>query len=187
MTQVRVGVVRPSAIGAPVLVSGRMSWAPHARRVVDGDVQVPSAFQVPLDGLTRPVIEVSSAWVWRVSEFITAGAPSPLYLMVPESSELVDYADLVEVDPATLEPAESAVPAWEAAVSEVRGYRDDTVASTATAKSKAEAAQLSAAHAENAQADAEQARSDAQTAAAAAHLDVDHDTTIGCILTRGTA
>lgn len=185
MSSVRVGVVRPSATGTPVLVQGYLLWAPHARRAVDGDVQLPASFRVDLDGSVRPVIEVESGWAWRVTEFVTGGAPGPRYLTVPESSEVVDYADLTEVDPATLEPTESTVPAWEAAVSEVRGYRDDTVASSATAKSKAEAAQLSAAHAENAQLAAEQARTGAEQAADAAHLDVDHDTTIGWILTRG--
>lgn len=55
------------------------------------------------------------------------------YFLVPDVDGVLEYADLPDVDPNTLEPSESAVPAWDAVVSVVAGYQASAAASAAAA------------------------------------------------------
>lgn len=85
--------------------------------------------RVPLDPAGRGVLHVQDGdtdWLvqlvvgWRRTVWSRWWQPVP--------GRVTSLWDLPEVDPATLAPAEDAVPAWTAAVDEVRGLRDDTYA-----------------------------------------------------------
>jgi len=92
-----------------------LQFTPTDRRTV-GDVTVlPSPFQATL---VAGVVDVELApngpgWAWRIDECITGLSVRTIYVNVPATGP-VNYADLVHVDPATLNPAPAASPAWAA-------------------------------------------------------------------------
>lgn len=53
----------------------------------------------------------SPDWVWRMDERVPGGRRNR-YVAVPNSLTPVEYADLVEIDPATLEPLAEPQAAW---------------------------------------------------------------------------
>jgi hypothetical protein len=84
-----------------------VEWRPTKRRNVAGDVVLPAPFTVGLAD-TPPVIDVAPTepgWAWQVVERVQGGSPKARYLTVPDSATVVDYADLIAVDPATLDRA----------------------------------------------------------------------------------
>lgn len=124
MTRVRIGVRAPAGSAADRRVTGVLEWSPTARRIVGADTVLPAGFVVPLDGHTDPVIDVAATepwWAWRVVERTAGGSPRPRHLTVPATEELLDYADLGEVDPATLQPAATPPAAWWAALEQLAG------------------------------------------------------------------
>ena len=54
-----------------------------------------------------------AGWCWQIIERTPRGKTR--HVLVPDSSDTVDYADLVDVDPATLDPAAEPEAAWWAA------------------------------------------------------------------------
>ena len=116
MTTVRM-LFKTPADGVPAPASGQLRWQPTARRVIPASgaipaaVVLPEAFTVPLvAGAADIQVEPSSgSWVWTVVESF-AGSPSRRrYLAVPDVVS-VDYADLIETDPNTLDPALNVTP-----------------------------------------------------------------------------
>lgn len=112
MTIVRVKVQNPTD-GPPVPASGSIRWAPTARRIIPGEggepstIVLPSEFPAPLVGGAVDV-EVEPA-VWSVVEQF-AGHPSRRRHFAIPDQESVDYADLIEIDPITLDPAINVTP-----------------------------------------------------------------------------
>ena len=114
MTVVGIDLRRPDGVGLSGS-SGRLEWRPTARRVEGKAVVMPQPFSVTLAG-GAAVVEVAPngpGWCWKVSEYVTGGVVR--YVTVPDMPSIA-YTDLVDVDPATLDP--SAVPeaAWWAAL-----------------------------------------------------------------------
>lgn len=116
MTTVRM-LFKTPAEGVEVPAVGELRWQPTGRRVIPAQGQTPAAvvldkpFPVTLvDGAADIDVEPSSgAWVWMVVEAF-AGSPSKRrYLAVPNVVS-VDYADLIETDPNTLDPALNVTP-----------------------------------------------------------------------------
>lgn len=115
MTTIRLGMLHPIGTDTDARSQGTLEWVATARRVVYGDVVLPAPFSVSLSAAEDVTVEVApttSAWVWRVLEHVLGGANGWRYLAVPDSTVL-DYASLVEVDPATLDPI-TAVPTVQA-------------------------------------------------------------------------
>lgn len=118
MTVVRVKVQVP-ADGAPVAARGFLRWVPTARRVIPAAggepavIVLPAEFKAALtDGAGDVDVEpTTSAWVWCVVEVFTGTPARRRYFAVPDETT-VDYADLVEIDPTSLDPAPSTDPAW---------------------------------------------------------------------------
>ena len=114
MTQVRIAVSVPTADGEGKRPNGQLEWRPTKRRNVAGDVVLPSPFKADV---TDPPTVVTVAptepgWAWEVVERVTGGAPRKRTLAVPDSATVIDYADLVAVDPTTLDPLEEPEAAW---------------------------------------------------------------------------
>jgi hypothetical protein len=106
VTQVRLALSAPTSDGTVRRPSGSVEWRPTKRRNVAGDVVLPAPFTVGLAD-PPPVIDVAPTepgWAWQVVERVQGGSPRARYVTVPDSASVVDYADLVEVDPATLDP-----------------------------------------------------------------------------------
>ena len=102
MTVVNVSVLVPGN-GADVPAKGSLRWEPTGRRVGDdGSLILDDPFLAKLV-LGETSVDVEPA-VWRVSEFFIGHPVRYKYLDVPPEGP-VDYTDLLEVDPVTLDPA----------------------------------------------------------------------------------
>lgn len=178
MRRVLIDLRRDNVAGS-VPAKGHVQCVPTRRRddPITDAIRLPAGFTAPLvDGQVEVLLEPTGPdWCWQVFERVSAGIVR--HVLVPEGDpELVlAYRDLVDVDPATLEPAESAVPAWDAAVSTVRDYASDAASSMTLARGHADdaenwslAAQRTALTVEDARTAAEDFALDAETAASAA-------------------
>jgi len=117
MTQVRIDIRKPSITGVNVPLIIGMVWSPSTQRVVNDALVVPESFSVTL-GQTPTIIEVAPTqpdWVWRV-RYTANSEKFDRYLVVPNSATVVDFTDLVEVDPGTLSPQIEPEAAWWASV-----------------------------------------------------------------------
>ena len=115
MTQVRCDLL---LFGSNTLAKGKIQWSPIRRYNVTGSsgtqVVLPTQFTTILNGKTAPLQEVppnSSEWCYLVTEKVPGGSPQR-YLVIPNLQSIVEYADLVEVDPLSFEPTASPNPAW---------------------------------------------------------------------------
>lgn len=110
MTLVRVDSRRPNGAGE-VGAGGDLVWQPTRRRTQDEYVVMPAAFGSKLtDGVA--VVDVAPTgvdWCWEVTEKVPGGTTR--YVAVPDVDEIA-YTDLIDVDPATLDPAATPVAAW---------------------------------------------------------------------------
>lgn len=116
MTLVRVKVELPDKEGGNAPAVGHLRWSPTARRIVAGSpasIVLPSGFNSPLvDGLVDVTVDpTSSLWLWCVTEVFQGVPARRRYLAVPDQAS-VDYADLVELDPNSLDPVPGLDPAW---------------------------------------------------------------------------
>lgn len=125
MTVVRVLVQTPTDGGVTAAV-GSLRWTPTARRVVPAAGLLPAAVVLPASftaTLTEGAVDVevepsTNAWVWSVVESFIGSPARRRYFSVSNVAS-VDYADLVDIDPATLAPEPSADPAWSAPLTEL--------------------------------------------------------------------
>jgi hypothetical protein len=111
MTVVNIKVQVP-VNGALVPAEGSLRWEPSGRRIgVDGALILPKGFPVQLvTGEADVDVDPSGdLWVWSVTEFFDGQVPRRRYFAVPESGP-VNYTDLVEMDPATLDAALTVTP-----------------------------------------------------------------------------
>ena len=168
-----VDLRRAARDGVNVPLDGSTRWQPTLRRSVDEHVVLPASFIGPATG-TVAVAVTGLDWVWRVDELVPGGCTR--YVQVTAGDRL--YSELVDVDPATLVPAESAVPAWDAAVEQIRVLMSEAGAAADAAFWHANAAANDATQASQAaweatqeawaaataRTDAETARTDAETA-----------------------
>ena len=160
---VRFNITQRTAEGArvPIVDGGRVVLEPTRLIVVEGDpdeMVIPARITAPLvDGRADVLMDATGvAWCWRI--VVRGARRDPIqegYYTIPESATPLDYpTDLVEVDPKTLVPAESAVPAWEAAVEVVQSHEDAAALAAAQAAWSASSAAASAQSAANSAGDA---------------------------------
>jgi hypothetical protein len=131
MTLIRIAIFKPDPSGVDVPASGYLHWRPSKRRHVedpDDHIVLPTEFKVKLgsdfldeDGEIVTAGEPGIAWVevdptdvpdwaWTVIERTDRGRGTT-WLLVPDEP-LLEYADLVVLDPDTLDPDEDATAAW---------------------------------------------------------------------------
>ena len=117
------------ALGGPVVADATFTaTATRARAIGDGvvankTITVPVVHGVP----SEPILLDHSGvdWCWRLRVvFPSIGVRIDRTVAVPDVPS-VEWADLVDVDPATLLPSEGAVPAWTAAVGQVAAILAD--------------------------------------------------------------
>lgn len=119
------------ALGGPVVADATFTaTATRARAVGDGVVANKTITVSLTAGVpSEPILLDQSGvdWCWRLRVvFPSIGVRIDRTVAVPDVPS-VEWADLVDVDPATLLPDAGAVPAWTAAVGQVAGLLADTV------------------------------------------------------------
>lgn len=113
MTLIDIDLRVPSADGTDIPAEGTIAWTPTQRRDVADYVVLPVPFEI--DAATDAQVEVDptdSTWVWQVQERVPGGTTR--FVQVPDVAGPIDYADLVDVDPATLDPEAPFGPVWAA-------------------------------------------------------------------------
>lgn len=126
MVDVRVRLTRPDvATGLDVGTTGSVEATPTRRRHIDAPdedavdrIILPSSSRETLvDGECTLVLDPTGPdWCWKIVERVPDGVVR--YVVVPDV-EAVDYGDLVDVDPATLDPAAEPEAAWWVALQDV--------------------------------------------------------------------
>lgn len=109
----------PGRLGALRPVRGQLKISATAYRIDDEPaIVLPRPFLVELvDGEALVSMEeTSNAWAWTVEEQFDGLPWRRRCVAVPAGTGTVDYTDLVELDPATLEPSAVPEPAWWAAL-----------------------------------------------------------------------
>lgn|GEM_PF-1460656 len=129
MTTVRIDLRDPSLTGPDVPVTGVVDWTPTRRRRVEGDdgphVTLPTGRRARIDGaaVTVDVDPTGPHWCWRVDERVPGGTTR--WVAVPEAGGVVPYADLVDVDPGTLDPLDPPPPSVVDVLAQAAQARDD--------------------------------------------------------------
>lgn len=115
MTTVNILIKTPGPAG-PVPATGVLRFTPTQRHTIAGTpatVVMPASFATTLvaGAATIDLEQTTGLWVWMVETFITGVSGFTRYISVPAIGP-VDYANLVDVDPATLAPSAAPDPAW---------------------------------------------------------------------------
>lgn len=111
MTQIHIKIMKPKTGGLDP-VTGTLRFRP-VRRHFDAakNLVIAASFDADLseDGeLTVDLLPTTPAFVWQVVELADSPQAYTRYVEVPNSQTKVEYADLVEVDPATFVPKDMA-------------------------------------------------------------------------------
>lgn len=111
MTQIHIKIMKPKTGGLDP-VTGTLRFRP-VRRHFDAakNLIIAASFDADLseDGeLTVDLLPTTLAFVWQVVELADSPQAYTRYVEVPNSQTKVEYADLVEVDPATFVPKDMA-------------------------------------------------------------------------------
>lgn len=111
MTQIHIKIMKPKTGGLDP-VTGTLRFRP-VRRHFDAakNLIIAASFDADLseDGeLTVDLLPTTPAFVWKVVELADSPQAYTRYVEVPNSQTKVEYADLVEVDPATFVPKDMA-------------------------------------------------------------------------------
>jgi len=115
MTTVRIDLRAPDGPA-----TGSVQWTPTRRRSLEDHIVLPSPVSVPLvDGVALVELEPTGPdWAWKAQEWATGHTVR--YVAVPDLPGLVQYTDLVDVDPSTLAPSAEPEAAWWAALEAVQ-------------------------------------------------------------------
>lgn len=107
MTQIHISIRKPKTGGLDP-VTGLMRFRPVRRHFdADKNLIIAASFDADLSEsgeLTVDLLPTTSAFVWQVIELADTPQAYTRYVEVPNSQTKVEYADLVEVDPATFVP-----------------------------------------------------------------------------------
>lgn len=111
MTQIHIKIMKPKTGGLDP-VTGTLRFRP-VRHHFDAakNLIIAASFDADLseDGeLTVDLLPTTPAFVWQVVELADSPQAYTRYVEVPNSQTKVEYADLVEVDPATFVPKDMA-------------------------------------------------------------------------------
>lgn len=111
MTQIHIKIMKPKTGGLDP-VTGTLRFRP-VRRHFDAakNLVIAASFDADLSKsgeLTVDLLPTTSAFVWQVVELADSPQAYTRYVEVPVSSNVVEYADLVEVDAGTFVPKDMA-------------------------------------------------------------------------------
>lgn len=107
MTQIHISIRKPKTGGLDP-VTGTLRFRPVRRHFdAEGNLVIAASFDADLSEsgeLTVDLLPTTSAFVWQVIELADTPQAYTHYVEVPDSTNVVEYADLVEVDAGTFVP-----------------------------------------------------------------------------------
>lgn len=111
MTQIHISIRKPKTGGLDP-VTGTLRFRPVRRHFdAEGNLVIAASFDADLSEsgeLTVDLLPTTSAFVWQVIELADTPRAYTRYVEVPDSTHVVAYADLVEVDAGTFVPKDMA-------------------------------------------------------------------------------
>lgn len=111
MTQIHISIRKPKTGGLDP-VTGLMRFRPVRRHFdADKNLIIAASFDADLSEtgeLTVDLLPTTPAFVWQVVELVDSPQAYTRYVEVPNSTHVVAYADLVEVDAGTFVPKDMA-------------------------------------------------------------------------------
>lgn len=111
MTQIHISIRKPRTGGLDP-VTGTLRFRPVRRHFdAEGNLVIAASFDADLSEsgeLTVDLLPTTSAFVWQVIELADTPQAYTRYVEVPDSTHVVAYADLVEVDAGTFVPKDMA-------------------------------------------------------------------------------
>lgn len=111
MTQIHISIRKPKTGGLDP-VTGTLRFRPVRRHFdAEGNLVIAASFDADLSEsgeLTVDLLPTTSAFVWQVVELADSPQAYTRYVEVPDSTHVVAYADLVEVDAGTFVPKDMA-------------------------------------------------------------------------------
>lgn len=111
MTQIHISIRKPKTGGLDP-VTGTLRFRPVRRHFdAKGNLVIAASFDADLSEsgeLTVDLLPTTSAFVWQVIELADTPQAYTRYVEVPDSTHVVAYADLVEVDAGTFVPKDMA-------------------------------------------------------------------------------
>lgn len=115
MTNIQVRLVTPGPGGTYLPAVGDVQWTPTRRLHIESPedaIVLPVPVTLPLvNGEASIEVEANDGtWCWKVRERTPGGTVR--FVDVPEAVDTLDYGDLVDVDPASLDPAADPVAIW---------------------------------------------------------------------------
>lgn len=113
MTLIHLQFSRPGADGVLVPATGTLTFTPTLRHNSGSTVVLPVGFSVTVGTGTSSVVLAPTGldWAWKVVEEFPGLSRRTIYVTVPDVPNF-EYADLVQVDRATLAPTATPDPAW---------------------------------------------------------------------------
>lgn len=113
MTIVTAHILQPDPGAGQVPSRGYLRWAPTRARISNGTIITAQPFTVALENgvATADVSPTGIDWVWAVTYRLLGIKHVTHYYIVPDVPT-IDIEDLVEVDPATLDPTAQPDPGW---------------------------------------------------------------------------
>ena len=116
MSRVHVSLHRDDGTSERTPICGAVRFVPTRRRTAGADIILPAGFDAELVGgeVTVELAATGPDWCWMVIEPTKRGLIR--YIIVPVvGDDVLEYAELPDVDPATLEPSAEPEAAWWAA------------------------------------------------------------------------
>lgn len=120
MTAVKISVARSTVAGVEPYKDATIACTPTSLHT-DSTKRyiVAEGFQTQLDesGTATIALEpTDSTWCWRIDILSDRSCGFTRYVNVPNSTQSLDFADLTDVDPATLQPLVQSGPALNVAI-----------------------------------------------------------------------
>lgn len=108
MTAIHISVRKPGEDGTLQPVAGSFRFT-AVKRYFDAakNLVIPAGFDAELDeqgAMTIQLMPTTPVFIWKITELAGTDQAYTRWVEVPDSENTVEYADLVDVDPATFAP-----------------------------------------------------------------------------------
>lgn len=127
MTRVRVRLRVPGGDTGTLPAPGEILFQPTARHTIGDDIVLPAPMRCRLDPSGCTLVDLPPSqlprWCWKAVERTLGGTTR--YIDVPDSPDELEYADLTDVDPKTLQAKPPDESAWNAIYRRIEDIVDD--------------------------------------------------------------
>lgn len=127
MTRIRVRLRVPGRDTGTLPSDGEILFQPTARHTDGDDVILPAPMRCRLDPSGCTLVDLPSnqlpRWCWKATELTLGGGVR--WIDVPDSTDELEYAQLTDVDPKTLQAKPPEQDAWNAVYQRIEDIVDD--------------------------------------------------------------